>query len=272
MPAIQLERLQTQTTELAALAAEPEAFISGWHNLLEFYADRTRQPGQSGTPTPLLNAYNVPPPVLRQTLRALKPCLSGKPNLTLALADALWEEDNLECRLMAAQLLDLEAGMDPDEVIQRAAAWAQDEKEIEVHQALFNHGLARQCQDNPAKVLGLAARWLNTTMVTTQILGLRVINALLANPRYENLPPVFRLLGPLAQAAPRSLRPDLVNAIQTLARRTPPETAYFLRQSLVIAGENPGAAWLIRQVLPSFPDQYQTSLREALKQARGRSI
>jgi len=51
-----------------------------------------------------------------------------------------------------------------------------------------------------------------------------------------------------------------------------PETAYFLRQSLVIAGENPGAAWLIRQVLPSFPDQYQTSLREALKQARGRSI
>ena len=52
-----------------------------------------------------------------------------------------------------------------------------------------------------------------------------------------------------------------------LARRSPKETAYSLRQ-ILDAPEAPETAWLIRQVMRYFPAETQDSLRAALRQLR----
>jgi hypothetical protein len=52
-----------------------------------------------------------------------------------------------------------------------------------------------------------------------------------------------------------------------LARRSPKETAYTLRQILE-APEVHDSAWLTRQVMRYFPAETQDSLRAALRQSR----
>ena len=50
MPAIQLARLKIQISELLRFFDSPPDFIRELHAIYEFYADRTKRPGQSGKP------------------------------------------------------------------------------------------------------------------------------------------------------------------------------------------------------------------------------
>ena len=59
MPAIQLTRLRLQTAGLAESFANPQAFVRGLHDLLDYYADRTHRPGQSGAPAPLPTSVSL---------------------------------------------------------------------------------------------------------------------------------------------------------------------------------------------------------------------
>ncbi len=265
MPAIQLERLKAQAAELAEHFGSPAAFVHRLHGLLDFYADRTRRPGLTGAPPPLIPAYQAAPPVLRQVIRALAPQAAKDIEASLALADALWAEDYLECRLLAAQLLGVLSPSPSEPILERVSAWAQAEREDQALTALFNQGLAPMIAENPDAVLALADGWLTATQRNAKILGLRVLAALLEDSSFENLPAVFRLLGPSAQSAPSALRPHLLKVIQALARRSPPETAFFLRQTLARESGAPGPAWLARKSLDAFPEENQISLREALK-------
>jgi hypothetical protein len=76
----------------------------------------------------------------------------------------------------------------------------------------------------------------------------------------------MRLITPLVRLAPVSIRPDLLQVIQRMASRSPKETAFFLRQNLVIKEDNPGTAWLTRQSLAYFPADTRAVLRAALKE------
>jgi hypothetical protein len=89
---------------------------------------------------------------------------------------------------------------------------------------------------------------------------------LICDPAFENLPVFFRLIQQLCQAAPAALRPDLLDVLAALARRSPQETAYFLRQTLIFP-DSPDTPWLIRQSLSQFPPEMQSSLRQAMREA-----
>src|SRR3989304_215281 len=104
MPAIQLARLKIQSAQLSEDFVRPDKFVRGLRDLLELYADRTRRSGQFGEPAPLLPAFKVPAPVLRQVLKDLAPMATGDPQGGLALCEALWAEPFLEFRLLAAYL------------------------------------------------------------------------------------------------------------------------------------------------------------------------
>jgi hypothetical protein len=56
-----------------------------------------------------------------------------------------------------------------------------------------------------------------------------------------------------------------LDALNALARRSPKETAYFLRQMAEIPN-SPDAAWLIRRCLPEFPPEIQPGLRSAARE------
>lgn len=104
MPAIQLNRLNKQANDLAALYNEPARFVRELRDLFEFYSDRTRRPSQTGAPDPVIPTYNVPDPVLRRVLFAITPYIAEDPESALLLADACWARQHLEFRIMAAQI------------------------------------------------------------------------------------------------------------------------------------------------------------------------
>jgi hypothetical protein len=260
MPAILLSRLKIQSARLTELIPTPDLFVRSLRTILEYYSDRTHRPGQSGDPPPLLPAYNVPAPVLKQILLELTPLLSGNQSQGLVLCDALWSQEQFECRLLAARILGLLPVEPLDPVYVRLRVWVLEDEE-RVLKELLIEGLTRWRKEIPNSFLIQLGDWLNSTSFKEQKLGLKALLPLIGDPSFNNLPVLFRVLNPLVRVAPSQIRPDLLPVLRSLARRSPKETAYFLRQNMT-AQDTP---WLTRKVLAEFPPSLQNSLREALK-------
>lgn len=264
MTAIQPERLRRQAAQLAEHFADPPTYVRELHQLLDYYADRVRRPGQASRPAPLLQAYNVRPPVLRALLMELLPRLQADLPGGLALCDALWQQPYLEFRMLAILLLGQAAPDPPEAIIQRIQSWITPALELQLIESLLSLGVERLHRERPMALLQLIEQWLVNPQPFYQQLGLRALLPLINNPASENLPVFFRLITPLCQSAPSRLRADLLDVLAALARRSPQETAYFLRQVLAFP-DAPDTPWLIRQSLSEFPSEIQSGLRSALR-------
>jgi hypothetical protein len=263
MPAIQLGRLKIQAARLAGDFAQPAAFVSNLDGILDFYADRTHRPGQSGAPHPLLPAYHVPAPVLRQVLAELEPLVGSDPLTGLKLANELWKKNNLECRLLTTAILGMVPSRHAEDVIARVQDWLQAETEPRLIEALLRQGLAPTRRENPARYMALLEAWLGSPHLPEQEVGLRGMLPLLENDAFDNLPALFRLLTPFVRTVHSRLRPALIAVLETLVERSPQETAYFLRQNLSTP-DSLDTAWVIRRLLRQFPHEIQGNLRRAM--------
>ncbi len=266
MPAIQPARLRQQAALLAEHFNDPPAYIRGLHYVLDYYSDRARRPGKAGKPGPLLTAYNVRPPVLRMFVQELLPMIEEDIAGGLALCDALWAEPYLECRLLAAMLLGQISPHPPQAITDRLKGWITTDVELFLIEALLSMGVERLHREHPEVLLRMIEDWLKSTQTFQRQLGLLALLPLIRDPRFENLPVFYRLIQPLCQSAPTALRPDLLDVLAALARRSPQETSYFLRQTLTFP-DAPDTPWLIRQSLSHFPPELQAGLRQALREA-----
>jgi hypothetical protein len=268
MPAIQPARLKIQTARLAENFFSPEVFVRSLHELLDDYSDRTYRPGQAGEPPPLLKAYNVPAPVLRQILKELNPYVFQDRSVALRICELLWQEPIYEFRQLAISLVGQVPPDPPEEIFNLVRGWAVPSTEMRLLSMLFSTGLARVRRERPQVYLRQIQRWLASSLNFTKQLGLQALLPLLAEPGFANLPVLFRMLAPLVRAAPTPLRADLLEIIQRLAQLSPKEAAFFLRQNLTVKTDNPGTAWLARHSLASFPPEIQANLRAVLREAR----
>lgn len=264
MPAIQPARLKQQAALLAEHFDQPAAFVRSLHHLLEGYAERVARPGQSGGPAILLKTYRVRPPVLRQILIELTPLAKEQPEDGLQLCDALWEQPYLEFRTLASGLLGQIPIPPAEPVVDRLQIWIKPEIEPGLVDLLFTQGMEGLRHDQPVVLLHLIEGWLDSGNLFNQQIGLRALLPLIRYPDYENLPAIYSLIQPLIQSAPLALRPDLLDVLEALARRSPQEMAFMFRQSLSLPGSK-NAAWLIRQSLSVFPASLEEMLRKELR-------
>jgi hypothetical protein len=167
---------------------------------------------------------------------------------------------------MAGMLLGQIPPQPPDAIIARLQSWITTDLEFFLIEALLSNGVERLHREQPQVLLKMIEGWLGSTKTFPQQLGLRALLPLIQAPAFENLPVFFRLIQPLCQVAPAALRPDLLDVLAALARRSPQETAYFLRQTLMFS-DSPDTPWLIRQSLDQFPPELQASLRQAMRDA-----
>lgn len=263
MPAIQPARLKQQAAALAEHFDDPPAYIRSLHHLLDFYSDRARRPGQSGGPAPLIESYNVRPPVLRGLLLELLPLVEKDGEQALALCDALWAEPYRECRELAAMLLGKLPASYVDGAIDRVKRWISPALEMYQTDLLLTTGLGSLHQERPQALLNLIQGWLEHPQVFYHQLGLRALLPLIRDPKFENLPVFFRLVGPYTRIAPAALRPEVLDLLNALAERSPYETVYFLRQMLVHP-DSPDTPLLVRQSLKHFPEALQAELKQAI--------
>ena len=265
MPAIQLARLKIQISELLTLFDSPSDFIRELHVIFEFYADRTRRPGQSGKPKPLIQAYNVPRQVMRRLYSDIASFVVEKPASGIELADHLWENNWFECRLLAINILGYLPIKHHDQVVDRLRKWGKSCKEDALIDALLQDGAIEIRREMPDDFLNLVEEWLSISDTSLQKLGLRAIPPLVENQKFDNLPVFYRLLAPLLRESSTALEVDLLKAIRALGNRSPQETTYFLKQNL-IAPHKSGTAIIVRRCIDVFPIEMQAQLREVLRE------
>lgn len=264
MPAVELTRLRSQIQEVMAYFSDPPAFLRELKELLERYSDHAYRPGTAIKPQPLLPSYRVTPLILREIELQLTRICQEQPEQALEIAETFWQEKYLDIRQFAANML----GAIPPEygtaVIEKIQFCATPGDNYRVLDILFQAGTTNLRRSGSALLLELADKWLNQTEPGVKSLGLRLLIPVISDSRFENTPPVFRLLGPLVQNPPVQLQADLQAILEALSRRVPSETVYFLRQTMAIS-TNQTVSRMIRRLLPLFDPSQQAALKSAIK-------
>jgi hypothetical protein len=263
MPAVQLPRLKEQISKLAWHFTRPVEFQKQLHALFDLYSDRTYRPGQAVKARPLILTYHVAPLVIRQINHDLGHLCEENPGAALALVDELWKDSYLEPRLLAASLLGQTSLTPPEPVLERILAWTGRDIDTQLLEILTSRGSIRLRREQPERWLVLIEQWLSDPQNEIQEVGLKALIPLIQDREFENIPRIFRLLGPLVQNAPKTLYSELTEVLTELARRAPAESAYFLRQMMSI-GNNMATTRLVRRCLPAFNEEMQINLRKIL--------
>lgn len=267
MPAISPAKLKIQADRLAKHFTQPAVFVRTMHALLTQYTDYTHRQGQSGTSLGLISSYNVPVIVLHYIVMALEPIIAKDIEGTLALCDRLWSEQHLEHRLLACMLLGQVPVSDPELIFVRLQKWIEPISEYSLMNILVEHGTKRLRAESPSTIMRLVEDCLSSSSEHVQQFGLRTLIAQIENPKFSNLPAVFRLIAPLVRSSPLTLRADLIELVEKLARRSPSETAYILHYCLD-SEDNSDAAKITRRVLFLFSDEIKDSLKLVIKNRR----
>ncbi|MFZ5910667.1 MAG: DNA alkylation repair protein [Chloroflexota bacterium] len=266
MPAIDLARLRKQANRLADFFFLPDDFLKHLRETLDFYVNRTMRRVENIAPGSNLPTYRTPTVVMRQIENAIGPTAIENPHYALELADRLWDEGYLETRLLAAFLL---GRIPPQEerLLARLTAWTQQVRDPNVRAALLTTSLSRMRKETPQAFLVLVGEWLHPARQRLWSNGLQALIPLIADPDFENLPPVFEIVQPVLEAAPGALQTDIAAVIVALYQDSPNETTFFLHEILKTT-PNPLTAVTLRRILPSLPPPLQTSLRELVRPPR----
>ena len=266
MPAIQLARLKMQSASLVECYSDAQAFVHRLHALLNFYANRAYRPGEAGEPPPLLAAYHVASPVLRQIVADLMPLIQENPTAALLLADALWAESYLEFRQLATAILGRMPSSHAREVLQRIKAWVKPGLEERLWKSCLVEGLRWVREDQPELYKEMIADWLVDRDRFYQRIGLAALELFLQSPAFEDYPWVFRLLSSLVREIHPDLHADLINLMCALARKTPQETIYFLHQWLSFWKDDPNVVRLVRNILRRSSPEFAADLRRVIRE------
>ena len=272
MPAIQLARLKIQVTELLSHFEDPELFSRELDTMLDFYADRTRRPGQSGKPKPLIRAYNVPRQVMRRIESDITPLVAGDTEHAITLMDYLWADAYYESRLLAIAILGEIPLQAPEIILDRLQTWRKTCRDDDLLDALMDKGAAPIRIQDPDQYFSLIENWLSSTEAQSRKLGLRALPSLVENPTFENLPALFRLLSPFVRESLSTLETELIQVIRSLGLRSPQETTYFLQQNLR-SPHKTGLEVITRRSMDIFPsenaDVLKAELRNQMRKSTG---
>ncbi|MHC1783349.1 MAG: DNA alkylation repair protein [Anaerolineaceae bacterium] len=269
MPAVELSRLKHQLDDVSKVFDKPSLYREGINHLLDFYSDRVYRQSPALKPAPFTPSFRVPPLVIRFMEQEFLRLTRANPKAALAVADELWRQNNLEAHLFATEILGLLSSSYKDEVFNRLQVWAEGSDDASSLNLLLTHGTETIRRTDPLVWLRQIETWAHADREKSQILAVKALQAFADEAGFNNLPPVYRLLTPLVLQAGLRLQPSLEMILETLARRSPGETSFFLRQ--VLSGAtNPATIRLIRKIIPAFDPDYQASLKAAVKDLSGR--
>jgi hypothetical protein len=267
MPAIQLTHLRQKTAVLSEVIDNPDDTVQVIHGILDAYTNRTQRSGQSGEPPPLVEAYLVPKPVLRQILIELKPYAASNPGAVLELCDVFWDEGYLEFQILAAHLIGYIRVEDPSLILDRIITWSQSTDDSQVQEALFNEACQMLVAKDSEYLIARIGQLIIHGKGSSKILGLQALLPIVRAPSYENFPALLNLLGPQVREATPETRPYVLSIIVVLAHRTPRETAYFLRQNMAFE-DNTNTAWFIRHSKNEFSPELKRGLEDEIRAHR----
>ena len=263
MPSVHSEQLQAESRELAALFAKPARFVRALDFHFEKYGNRAKRQGAKRRNSSLLQFYDVPDPVMRQLRQELFPLVQEKPTEGLELIDALWERRTREHRELAAYLL----GQLPEKKFRNVRAriqrWNGENREEAMIRAIARLGSHNMLQRAPLELLPLCKTLLRSGDIRQRASGLLILKSLIEEGEMDNLPAILDMMTPLYRKPVKSLRPFLLETIESLIKRSPGEALYFLQQRLT-ESKAKGTHWLAKQAMKAFGQHEARLLAESL--------
>jgi hypothetical protein len=264
MPAINLARLKTQASRLSEKFSEPEAFVHDLDEMLDFYTNRTIRPTQTAQRFSL-PTYRTPPPVLRQIQGELEPLAESRPLEAITLTNALWKAGSLESRLLAASLLGNIPVTQSTPTLFRLRDWLAQSRDKQILTALLTDAFARLRRENPETLFLILEDWLKSSRTSLRVWGLRALIPMLTDPKFENLPAVFRILRPAIHSAGPTTQLELQACLATLEHVSLTETLAFLRE-IIKDDSAPLMLRTFRRILAGLSPELQSGLRELLRE------
>lgn len=266
MPAIDIARLKIQAATLVENFDQPEAFLKELHEILDLYADRTLRVGVVAAPISVLPSYRAPQSVLRQIEQELLPLANTFPEQAMDLTDALWKDGHLETRLLAASLL---GKINPSTplLLDRVSAWVSRARDKNLRNALLGNSLGRLRRETPDQFLALMQEWLSPDWQKMWPNAILALLPLIEDPAYDNLPPVYDTIKPVLENAPVALQVEISELINALYEASPVETAFFLKQTILLS-QNRQTAVLFRRMLPALSEPLKERIRSWLRDAQ----
>jgi hypothetical protein len=265
MPAIDLSRLSREVERLQSAFGSPGEVVRGAVDVLDFYAERARRPAAAPSPEERGRSLDVPAPVLRAIGIGLQKQAGVQPEGCWDVAQALWDADLRETRVLACWVL---SGLNDGAV----AAWverrAADLEDSAVLTAVVERALLGWRRSSGKAYVEQIGRWLGTSRSVLHALALRALLAGLEIPELEDLHLAFQALARLPHPMRGEARQALTDLLATLAKRSPAETTRFLLEG--IDREQPGIERQVRSLIAGLPPTQRERLTAALAASGGR--
>ena len=263
MPSIDLIRLRKQIARLGIFLEVPDEFVSAYKGLLEFYHQWAHHQHEAHIPNSFMLMYDLPPQVIPEIELGLKPFLHAKSHVIFPLADALRKDLHFECSTLAAFML----GQISIEEIQALKDYLTTWLEIPLDKALVEtiffkatESLQQTDQQVYLTFLQTLLKSSNKRLANAGLIGLTLF---LPSVKIDYLPKLLNIVSPLIQD--RDVRQEnLEILIRELARKSPVETGYLIRQVLSDT-EGKFIETLARAFLEYLPAETADTVARAIK-------
>lgn len=270
MAAIDLTRLKKQIEVLRVDFSDPAVFRARLHETLQFYHRHAYRQHKDAVPVSFMLLYDLPEQVLAQIAHGLNLRARQDTHETLAVVDELWLDDHFEARDLASHLLGQIPLTAKDEVYSRLERWLAAPLDRAVVNSLFckaNQHLLSEDSENWSQFLN---KLLGSSDERLQNSGLSGLAYLVEQSHSNQLPKFYRWIRPFLQSDQTSIQPNLSRVVGALARRSPAETTYFLKEVLA---DTDGSAIesRVRSYLPFFDEEAAKGLMTSIRRHQQRT-
>jgi hypothetical protein len=259
MPAIDISRLQREVEHLQSLFDSPAEVKRATLDILGFYAERTRRPSSALAAEKRGRSLDVPAPVLREIGMGLQETAAANPERCWPVADAMWDAEVREIRVLACWVLSGQGDGRVAEWIERRAAGLDDPP---VLRAVADRAMLGWRHSSGKAYIDQIERWLASSRSILHALGFRALRAGLEMPELEDMQRAFQILGRLPRPVRGDARIALADLLEALAKSSPAETTRFLLEE--IEARQPGIERLARSLLATLPPAQRERLTAAL--------
>ena len=265
MTAVNPTRLRHQIRDLMVFFDAPVEFHRELRTLFSLYANYSLRFGETAPIRPLIPMYHLAHPVIRQLNLDLQTRITADPDASLVLADELWTDTYFEIKQTAIFIIGAIPPDNPQVILDRLKQWLSPDLDQVLKADLLTTGTRSLQEIFPQAWEALVLSLLTNNNPAINALGIQALVAGAKRPNFQNLPAVFRLASPFIRDPQNAYSRDLENLIETLARISPQETGFFLRQILALS-VSPETPRLIKNCLSSFSEEIQADLKSAIDQ------
>ena len=263
MPAVDIKRFNRESAGLLQTFGQPADFLHQLHGLFEQYSNRTIRPRPSLF-NPAMPAYQVPMPILRHLDMLLTQKILADGEQGLQIINALWQDGNYECRLLASMLLGKVASNHPM-LPTFLTEYVGQTKENSILVQLLSNGVKKMRQEQPTQFLELMSRWVFSHDDKMTECAFAALIHHIRDDRDINLPEIINILLPPIRALPQAFQTTIAELITSIYEKSESEALYFVKQ-LFFEPLPKTIPAVFRRLLTDLPEGIQPAVTDLLRQ------